>query len=152
MGPSAVCPVGSCPVASQWPFQAKAFNREICPLFPLQCSGEVCMRARVHEFSPSPSSNLTSLPSFPFSFTPSQLCSLTHSVILSRAEKTGRAAPRSGSPRPQVNPRGRHFWRATQGAASQGAVEETWRWSTRRFIACRSTDFLICFLRTKVTS
>lgn len=37
----------------------------------------------------------TSLPSFPFSFTPSQLCSLTHSQP---GQKTGRAAPQSGTP------------------------------------------------------
>lgn len=43
-------------------------------------------------FAPTPSSNL---PSLPFSFTPSQLCSLTHSEL---GQKSGRAAPQSRTP------------------------------------------------------
>lgn len=43
--------------------------REVC----------VCVCVRVRGYSPTPSSNFASLPWFHFSFTPSQLCSLTHS-------------------------------------------------------------------------
>lgn len=132
MGTSTVCSRGSWPVTSLWPFyKPEPSHRERerdlphCSHYSAQ-ERYACVSVCVcTSFSPSPSSNLTSLPSFPFSFTPSQLCSLTHS-------EPGRKSWQSCSPlrnsRPQVNPRGRpagrHFasdWRGLQRSHGDGS-------------------------------
>lgn len=75
-----------------------------------------------------------------FSFTPSQLCSLTHS-------EPGQTSTHRNS-RPQINPGSRGSVPPAQHASSL----ESWSWFIRPFIACPSMDYLICYLHTKVTT
>lgn len=68
---------GVMPCAKPVAFLNPSLQRDL-PIVPITVLKRgMCVFVAV--FSPTPSSNLTSLPSFPFSFTPSQLCSLTHS-------------------------------------------------------------------------
>lgn len=104
MGTSTVCSQGvmACdkPVAL---LQGRAFTeregeREICPIVPITVLRRgmrvcPCVCARV-----SPHPPLQTSPPSPPSLSLSHPLSCAHSLIPSRAEKAGRAAPRSGTP------------------------------------------------------
>lgn len=119
-----------------------AFQRDL-PIVPTT----VVMERGMCVFFPTPSSNLTSLPSFPFSFTPSQLCSLTHSQP--GRKKLAEPLLSQELPSPTLTQAARAFATHSREPLFRSA-EETWRWFIRRFIVCHSMDFLICYLHIKV--
>lgn len=105
MGTSTVCSRGSWPVTSLWPFykpepsqRERKREREICPIVPITVLRRgmrvcPCVCARV-----SPHPPLQTSPPSPPSLSLSHPLSCAHSLIPSRAEKAGRAAPRSETP------------------------------------------------------